>query len=305
MATQSVVWRGVFPAVTTQFHADQSLDLDGTARHLEALIGSGVTGLIMCGSLGENQTLDPEEKRNVVRRAIEVARGRVPVLSGVAETSTAMACRYVQDCERMGASGFMVMPAMVYKADNREALQYFRAVAAATNLPWMLYNNPISYPVDVTPAHFQQLSDIPNLAAIKESSGNTRRITDLRIAVGERYALFVGVDDLILESSILGIDGWVAGTGIAFPRENQWLWELMRDGKWDEARTLYRWFSPLLNLDVHPKFVQFIKLALQETGLGKEWVRAPRLTLAGPEREAILDIIRRGIQQRPKLPGGR
>jgi dihydrodipicolinate synthase/N-acetylneuraminate lyase len=295
-------WRGVFPAATTQFHADQSLDLDGTARHLEALIDSGVTGLIMCGSLGENQTLEPEEKRQVVKRAVEVSRGRVPVLSGVAETSAAAACRYVRDCEKLGASGFMVMPAMIYKADVREATTYFRAVAAATNRPWMLYNNPVSYPVDITPALFRELTDIANLVAIKESSGNTRRITDLRIAVGDRYSLFVGVDDLILESAILGIDGWVAGTGIAFPRENQCLWDLMNAGRWDEARAIYRWFSPLLNLDVHPKFVQYIKLAMQETGLGAEWVRAPRLPLVGQERERVLSVIREGVQHRPQLP---
>jgi dihydrodipicolinate synthase/N-acetylneuraminate lyase len=292
-------WSGVFPAVTTQLHRDQSLDRQGTIRHLEVLIESGVTGLIMCGSLGENQMLAPEEKRQVVRWAVEVSRGRIPVLSGVAETSTASAGQYVRDCQALGASGFMVMPAMVYKADNREALAYFRAVAAATDLPWMLYNNPIAYPVDITPTHFQELSDIKNLVAIKESSGNTRRITELRIAVGDRYALFVGVDDLIMESAILGIDGWVAGTGIAFPAENQRLWELMHAGRWDEARLLYRWFSPLLKLDTHPKFVQYIKLALQEAGLGQEWVRAPRLPLAGSERAEVLKVIRDGIAGRP------
>jgi dihydrodipicolinate synthase/N-acetylneuraminate lyase len=190
---------------------------------------------------------------------------------------------------------------MVYKADTREAMTFFRAVAAATPLPWMLYNNPLSYPVDITPALFQELADIKNLVALKESSGNTRRITELRIAVGDRYAVFVGVDDLILESSILGIDGWVAGTGIAFPKENQVLWELMRAGRWDEARTLYRWFQPLLKLDTHPKFVQYIKLALQETGLGTEWVRAPRLPLVGQEREEVLHIIRTSLKQRPQL----
>jgi len=304
-ARNSQHWQGVFPAATTQFHPDQSLDLDATARHLEALIDSGVTGLIMCGSLGENQAMDPDEKRRVLALAVNVSRGRVPVLSGVAETSTAAACAYVKDCEKQGADGFMVMPAMVYKADTREAMSFFRAVAAATHLPWMLYNNPISYPVDITPELFKELADIKNLVALKESSGNTRRITELHNAVGDRYALFVGVDDLILESSILGIDGWVAGTGIAFPKENQTLWELMRAGRWEEARTLYRWFAPLLKLDTHPKFVQYIKLAMQETGLGAEWVRAPRLPLVGREREQVLQIIRDGIGQRPNLSGVR
>lgn len=293
-------WSGVFPAATTQFRRDQSLDLEATAKHLNVLIESGISGLIMCGSLGENQTLDPAEKREVVKLAIKVANGRIPVLSGVAEMSTAAACAYVKDCEKLGASGFMVMPAMVYKAEPTEAINHFRKVGAATGLPWMLYNNPVGYPVDITPSQFAELADIKNLVAIKESSANTRRITELRLEVGDRYSLFVGVDDLALESAILGIDGWVAGSGIAFPRENQKFWDLTRAGKWDEARTLYRWFYPLLKLDTHVKFVQYIKLAVQETGLGSEWVREPRLPLAGEERERILGIIRKGIANRPK-----
>ena len=260
-----------------------------------------MSGLILCCSLGENQTLDPDEKRLVLQTAVRVAKGRVPVLSGVAESSTTAACRYVRDCERLGVNGFMVMPAMVYRADTREAMRYVRAVAAATGLPWMLYNNPISYSVDITPAQFLELADVKNLVAIKESSGNPRRITELRLTVGDRFALFVGVDDLILESAILGIDGWVAGTGIAFPRENQHLWELTRAGRWEEALRLYRWFTPLLKLDTHVKFVQYIKLAVQEVGLGKEWVREPRLPLAGAEREEVLRIIHHGITNRPSV----
>jgi dihydrodipicolinate synthase/N-acetylneuraminate lyase len=296
------LWTGVFPAITTQFHKDLSLDLDGTARHLEALLASGVQGIIVCGSLGENQTLDPEEKRQVVRLAVDVAGKKVPVLSGVAETSTAAACRYVQDCQQLGASGFMVMPAMVYKADDREVMNHFRRVAAATKLPWMLYNNPVGYYTDVTPRHFAELADVKNLIALKESSANTRRITELRIECGDRFALFTGVDDLVLESAILGIDGWVAGSGIAFPQENQYFWNLTRANRWDEARTMYQWFYPLLKLDTHLKFVQYIKLAVQATGLGVEWVREPRLPLVGQERERVLEIINRGIQNRPKLP---
>ena len=293
-------WAGVFPAVTTQFRQNGALDLDATARHWEALMESGVTGLIVCGSLGENQALDPEEKRLVVKSAVEAARGRIPVLSGVAEMSTAAACRYVRDCESLGASGFMVMPAMVYKADAQEAMHYFRRVAASTGLPWMLYNNPVGYPVDILPEHFQQLSDIRNLVAIKESSANTRRITELRIAVGDRYQIFSGVDDLILESSSLGIDGWVAGSGIAFPKENQRFWELCQAGRYDEARQMSLWFYPLLKLDTHVKFVQYIKLAVQEAGLGKEWVREPRLALIGVERERVLKVIHEGLANRPR-----
>ena len=294
-------WTGVFPAVTTQLKKDQSLDLPGTERHLEALIASGVTGLIMCGSLGENQSLDPEEKRRVIELAVKTANGRVPVLSGVAETSTVAACRYVRDCEKLGADGFMVMPAMVYKADTREALTWFRTIAAATSRPWMLYNNPVSYPVDITPELFAELADVKNLVALKESSSNTRRITELRNTVGDRYAIFTGVDDLILESSILGIDGWVAGSGIALPAENQYLWELLRTGEWDLARTFFRWFQPLMKLDTHVHFVQYIKLCLQETGLGTEWVRAPRLPIAGDERKQVLKIIRDSLAKRPSI----
>ncbi|QDU30607.1 4-hydroxy-tetrahydrodipicolinate synthase [Anatilimnocola aggregata] len=296
-------WQGVFPAVTTQFHQDLSLDLAATSKHIEALIASGISGLIVAGSLGENQTLEPAEKRALVAEAVKVAAGRIPVLSGVAETSTVAACQYVRDCERLGASGFMVMPAMVYKADGAEAMHHFRRVAAASELPWMLYNNPVGYPVDISPAQFAELADIRNLVALKESSANTRRITELRIEVGNRYQIFVGVDDLALESSILGIDGWVAGSGIAFPTENQYFWELTRAQKWDEARALYQWFYPLLKLDTHVKFVQYIKLAVQETGLGKEWVREPRLALTGQERERVLAIIRHGIENRPTLRG--
>ena len=281
MSQQSPQWAGVYPAVVTQMHEDQSLDLAATARHWEALLESGVSGLIVCGSLGENQTLLPEEKRAVVKHAVEVAGGRVPVVSGVAEMSTRAAASYMRDCEELGASGFMIMPPMVYKSDPRETGRWFRTLAEATPLPWMLYNNPVGYHTDVTPEIFVELADIPNLVAIKESSANPRRITELRNLVGDRYQLFTGVDDLLLECAILGIDGWVAGSGIAFPRENQLLWDLTRQGRWDEARALYRWAQPLMKLDTHIHFVQYIKLLCQETGLGNEWVREPRLPIAG------------------------
>lgn len=293
-------WTGVFPAVVTQMHEDQSLDLAATARHFEALIESGISGLIVCGSLGENQCLQPDEKRAVLKCAIETARGRIPVLSGVAEMSTCAAASYMQDGEKLGASGFMVMPPMVYKTDPRETQHWFRTLAKATPLPWMLYNNPVGYHTDVTPEMFFELADIPNLQAIKESSANTRRITELRNLVGSRYQIFTGVDDLFLESAILGIDGWVCGSGIAFPKENQKLWELTRQGRWDEARELYRWSQPLMKLDTHIHFVQYIKLLCQETGLGREWCREPRLPITGAEREQVLKIIRDALAKRPK-----
>src|SRR5580693_2509801 len=295
-------WRGVFPAITTQFKRDQSIDLDATARHADVLIDSGVAGLIFLGSLGENQPMRREEKRSVIEAMVKAVNGRVTVMSGVAESSTEEACAYVRDVEKLGVNGVMVMPAMLYKGDERETLAHFRAVANVSGLPMMVYNNPLSYANDVTPEMFAQLADQKNFVALKESSGDVRRITDLHNTVGNRYAIFTGVDDLALEASILGIDGWVAGSGIAFPRENQYFWQLTREGAWEEARDFYRWFTPLLHLDTSTKFVQYIKLAVQECGLGREWVRPPRLPLVGAERERILKIIHQGIATRPKLP---
>lgn len=296
-------WSGVFPAITTQMKRDGSLDMKATANHIEVLLASGVSGLVMLGSLGENQMLTAEEKRSVLALGVEVVDGRVPVLSGVAETSTAEAVLYAQDCERLGADGFMVMPAMCYKTpDPAETMAHFRTVAKSTALPIMIYNNPISYGNDVTPEMFAQLATVKNFVALKESSGDTRRITDLHNVCGDRYALFTGVDPLAMESAVLGIDGWVAGTGIAFPAENQYLWELMQRGEWEKALPIYRWFTPLLHLDTNVKFVQYIKLCVQECGLGTEWTRAPRLPLTGAERKRVLKVIHDGIAARPKLP---
>ena len=296
-------WSGVFPAITTQMHKDGSLDLDATSAHVEALIASGVTGIVFLGSLGENQSLSGDEKRIVLSEMVKTVCGRVPVLSGVAEAATADAISYVRDGEMLGADGFMLMPPMIYKSpDPRESLAHFRTVAKATGVPIMIYNNPISYGHDITPELFAELASQKNFVALKESSGNPRRITDLHNLVGDRYAIFTGVDDLALESAILGIDGWVAGTGIAFPAENQYVWELTRRGDWEKAREIYRWFTPLLHLDVHPKFVQYIKLAVQECGLGTEWTRAPRLPLVGTERKQVLKNIHDGIKNRPKVP---
>jgi 4-hydroxy-tetrahydrodipicolinate synthase len=295
-----VDWRGVFPAVTTQFHKNLSLDLDATQRHIEVLLRAGSTGLVMLGSLGENVTLDRSEKRRLMRAALEAAAGRVPVLSGVAETSTPSAVAYARELERLGAHGLLLLPAMIYKADSRETLTHFRTVARATGLPIICYNNPIAYHVDITPEMFAELAREKNLVGIKESSGDLRRFTDIQNLVGDRYRLFAGIDDLVLESVLLGAVGWIAGLNLAFPREGQRLWDLMRRGDWQAARKLYRWFMPLMHLDTHVKFVQYIKLAVQEAGYGHEWVRPPRLPLAGAERRAVLKIIRRGIATRPR-----
>jgi len=296
-----VNWKGVFPAATTQFKQDLSLDLDATAKHLEVLIDSGVTGLVMLGSLGENVSLTLEEKREVMRCAISAAAGRVPVLSGVAELSTDAGLRWVKELEALGAQGAMVMPAMAFRPDREETLNHYQTIARGTSLPLIVYNNPISYHADVDAEMFAELSSEANLVAIKESSGDVRRITDIINEVGDRYVIFGGVDDLALESIMLGATGWIAGVGLAFPKENQKLWDLAMAGEWEKAREIYRWYMPLLHLDVGTKFVQNIKLAIQEVGLGTEWVRSPRLPLTGVAREKALATIRKGIENRPAL----
>ncbi len=295
----SVFWQGVFPAATTQFQADQSLDLRATLAHIDAMIEAGIDGLIMLGTVGENCSLDLTEKHVVLKATVDHVAGRIPVLSGVAETTTAGACRFASAAKEIGVDGLMVLPGMVYKSDPRETIAHFRTVARATDLPIMCYNNPVSYGVDITPAMFVELADEPTLVAIKESSENPRRITDLRNAVGNRYLLFCGVDDLVLESIVLGIEGWVSGLVNAFPRENRLLWDLARDGQFEAARQVYRWYTPLLHLDTHLKLVQYIKLAATECGFGTETVRAPRLPIVGPEREQVLKIIRDAIANRP------
>src|SRR5689334_13129954 len=273
----SVTWRGVFPAATTQFHSAGSLDLTGTMQHIDAMMWAGIHGIIALGTVGENCSLEYGEKLEVLRAIVKQVNGRIPVLTGVAEYTTALACRFAADARKAGVNGLMVLPAMVYKSDPREAMTHFRAVAAATDLPIMVYNNPVSYHVDITPEMFGDLADEPRLVAIKESSEDVRRITDLRNACGDRYTLLCGVDDLVLESLLLGAEGWVSGLVNAFPEENRLLWDMATAGQWEEARELYRWYTPLLHLDTRIKLVQYIKLAMAECGLGSEMVRAPRL----------------------------
>lgn len=294
-----VDWKGVFPAATTAFRPDESLDLAATARHAGALVSAGVHGLVAVGTVGENHALDYAEKLDVLRAAVEAAAGRVPVLAGVAQNTTALACRFAADAQKAGAAGLMVLPAMIYPADARENVAHFRAVARATPLPVLCYNNPVSYPVDLTPALFAELADEPTLVAIKESSNDPRRLTDLANLLGDRYLLFAGVDDLLLESAVLGCTGWISGLVNAFPEESLRLWDLASNGRFVEARALYRWFTPLLHLDTHPKLVQYIKLAMAETGMGTETCRAPRLPIEGEERARILDVVRRALASRP------
>ena len=294
-------WHGVFPAATTHFKPDYSHDLPAFQTHLDKMIQAGVHGMVVLGSVGENTAHDYDEKIMVLEAAKEAIAGRVPLLSGVAEFTTATACRYARDCERLGIDGLMVLPAMVYKSDPRETLAHFRAVARASGLPVMIYNNPPAYSTDVTPEMFVELADEPTIVSIKESSSDTRRITDLINLTGDRYILFSGVDDLVMECALLGAVGWISGLVNAFPAENRALWDLIIAGKWAEALALYRWYTPLLHLDTHVKLVQYIKLAAQETGLCSETTRPPRLAIEGAEREKVLGIIRKAIATRPAL----
>lgn len=294
-------WHGVFPAATTHFHPDYSHDLPAFQTHLDKMIRAGVHGMVVLGSVGENTAHEYAEKLMVLEAAKEAVAGRVPLLSGVAETTTALACRYAKDCERLGLDGLMVLPAMVYKSDPRESLVHFRSVARASGLPVMIYNNPPAYAVDVTPEMFVELADEPTVVSIKESSGDPRRITDLVNLTGDRYILFSGVDDLVLECAMLGAVGWISGLVNAFPAENRALWDLILAGKWAGALDLYRWYTPLLHLDTHVKLVQYIKLCTAETGLGAETTRPPRLAIEGAEREKVLGIIRKAISSRPAL----
>lgn len=302
MKSQKTEWHGVFPALTTQFHPDESLDLEATARHLEVQIRAGIHGVIVLGTVGEGTSLSREEKLEVIKTAVKVAAGRIPVLTGVAEFTTAEACRFSRAAEGAGADGLMVLPAMVYKADPRETVAHFRTVARATELPIMIYNNPVSYAVDATPPMLAELADEPTIVAVKESSDDVRRITDIVNLLGDRYTLLCGVDDLVLEAVLLGAQGWVSGLVNAFPNENRRLWELAAAGDWSRARDLYRWYTPLLHLDTRIKLVQCIKLAVAEVGLGSETLRPPRLPLVGAERDEVLGIIRHALATRPEIP---
>jgi len=292
-------WRGVFPASTTQFKDDESLDIAATLAHVEMMMSAGVHGMIMLGTVGENCSLDESEKAAVLAATVDRLGKRIPVLTGVAETTTKQACKFATAAANAGVDGLMLLPGMVYKSDPAETLAHYRAVAKATDLPIMCYNNPVSYGVDISPEMFAELADEPNFVAIKESSEDVRRITDLRNVCGDRYILFCGVDDLVLESLLLGAEGWVSGLVNAFPDENKLLWDLATAGDWKNAVDVYRWYTPLLHLDTHPKLVQYIKLASAERGFGTETVRAPRQRISGAERERILKIIRTGISNRP------
>ena len=294
-------WKGVMPALMTEFKQDGSLDLPATRRHVETLLEAGVDGFIMLGTLGENLSLTPAEKSAVRRCAVEAVQGKVPVISGIAEYTSAFAIERGREAKADGCAGLMVLPCMVYKTDPEETLVHFETVADGVDLPIMIYNNPVTYATDVKPAGFARLAARKNIVAIKESSDDVRRVTDLRNEVADRFIIFCGVDDIVLESVALGCDGWVAGLVNAFPEESVALYRLAAQGKVREALALYRWFMPLLHLDCHTKLVQYIKLANAMTGLGSEWTRPPRLPLKGEERQRIQAIIQQAIDSRPNL----
>lgn len=295
-------WQGVFPAVTTKFTADFRLDPAAMEKHFAWQIQSGVDGLIVCGSLGENSVLTPAEKVEVLNIAIRVSAGRVPVLQTLAEGSTAEAIALCERSANAGASGFMVLPGMRYVSDRRETIAHYRAVAKASPKPIMVYNNPVAYGVDVTPDMFGELADEKTIVAIKESSDDVRRVTDIINGTADRYAIFCGVDDLAMEAMLMGACGWVAGLVNAFPAETVAIHRCIKSGRIEEARHIYRWFAPLLHLDVSTKLVQNIKLVESIVGVGSEIVRPPRLPLIGAERERVVGAAQRALQSRPRLP---
>jgi dihydrodipicolinate synthase/N-acetylneuraminate lyase len=294
-----VDWHGVYPAVPTQFHEDFSLDLPSTQKHVESLLAEGIHGLVMLGTIGENCSISLEDKVKILKATKEVCGDSVPLLTGIAEFTTAGACETAKAAAKAGVDGYMLMPAMVYNADRREVVNHYRTVAAATDLPIMCYNNPPVYRVDLTPEMFEDLADVDTIVCIKEAAGDTCRITDLFNKLGDRYIIFSGLDDVALESVMLGCKGWISGLVDAFPKENRMMWDAAVAEDWKRGLEIYRWYMPMLHFDSHPKLVQYIKLACSEMGYGTETVRAPRLPLIGAEREAALKIIHESAATRP------
>jgi 4-hydroxy-tetrahydrodipicolinate synthase len=286
------VWKGVFPAVTTKMTREGDVDLEATRAGIDRLIENGVSGVIVLPMLGENASLEPDEREPIIRAAVEVARGRVPVLSGLAEITLSAARRHARDYQNFGAEGLMVFPPLGYKTDRRETIAWYEGIAAASDLPIMIYNNPIAYGVDVRPDMLVELSGAPTIVCIKEESGDIRRVTDIFIACGDRFSVFCGVDDLIVESSSLGVSGWVSGMANVWPAECVEIFNLCARDNYGEARELYRILTPSFHLDTHAKLVQFIKLAENLVHGAPEYTRSPRLPLVGEEREFVIRTIR-------------
>lgn len=297
-----VEWKGVYPAVTTKFTADDKLDLKTFGLNINAQLEAGVSGIVLGGTLGEASTLSNEEKTVLVKETINLVEGKIPVIINVAEQSTKGAIKAAETAQKNGAHGLMLLPPMRYKATDHEALVYFKEIAAATDLPIMIYNNPVDYKIEVTPDMFEELQTVKNIQAVKESTRDISNVTRMINRFGDRYKILTGVDTLGLESLLMGADGWVAGLVCAFPRETVAIFRLAKAGKIEEALMVYRWFLPLLELDVNPQLVQNIKLAEVATGIGTENVRAPRLPLLGDERKRVLRIIDLALKTRPILP---
>jgi 4-hydroxy-tetrahydrodipicolinate synthase len=295
-------WKGVFPALLTPFTANDEPDFKLFEKNLEAQIEAGVEGIILGGTLGEASTLSTAEKEALVKFAIEKIAGRIPVVLNIAEGSTREALQQASYAVNWGADGLMLLPPMRYKSDHRETVTYFTTIAKSTDLPIMIYNNPIDYKIEVTPDMFADLAACENINAIKESTRDVTNVTRMRNRFGDRFALLCGVDTLAMEEICLGADGWVAGLVDAFPRETVAIYKLVKAGRIVEATAIYRWFMPLLELDIQPKLVQYIKLAATATGIGSPYVRAPRLELEGKEKEMVLEVIRHGVATRPVLP---
>ncbi|HBK89975.1 MAG: dihydrodipicolinate synthase family protein [Cyclobacteriaceae bacterium] len=296
------MWTGVYPALTTKFTAQDTLDYALFEKNLKFQLECGVDGVILGGSLGEASVLSNEEKFDLVKFTIEKVAGKVPVIMNIAEGSTREAIKLAQHAEKLGAKGLMLLPPMRYKSDHRETVTYFKAVAAASSLPIMIYNNPVDYKIEVTLAMFDELAAMPTIQAVKESTRDISNVTRMINRFGDRFKILCGVDPLAMEEILMGAHGWVAGLVCAFPAETVAIFKLIKAGRAAEALPIYRWFLPLLELDIDAKLVQYIKLAEQEAGIGSEIVRAPRLTLVGDERARVLKIIRDGIASRPKLP---
>jgi 1-pyrroline-4-hydroxy-2-carboxylate deaminase len=296
-----IEWKGVFPALTTKFTNDDKLDFPLFEKNLKAQLDAGVNGVILGGSLGEASVLSNEEKFELVKFTVDKVKGSVPVIMNIAEGSTRDAVKLANEAEKCGAKGLMLLPPMRYKSDHRETVAYFKAVANSTSLPIMIYNNPVDYKIEVTLDMFDELVENKNIQAVKESTRDVSNVTRMINRFGDRFKILCGVDPLAMEELVMGADGWVAGLVCAFPRETVAVYRLVKEGKLSEALRIYRWFLPLLELDIHPKLVQYIKLAEAEEGIGSEIVRAPRLTLVGEERERVLKVIRDGIKSRPKI----
>jgi len=297
-----VNWEGIYPAVTTKFNQDESLDFATFERNINAQIEAGIDGVVVAGSLGENSTLTHDEKQQLLRSALSASGGRVPVILCIAEQTTSDAIQFVKDAEKNGADGFMLLPPMRYPSDDRETVHYLKRVANATSLPIMLYNNPLAYTIMIKLDMLAELAELDNIVAIKESSGDVRYLSDIINRFGDRFTILTGVDDLAMEAIVMGAKGWVAGLVCAFPAETVAIYRLIQAGRIEEARAIYRWFLPLLHLDVSTKLVQNIKLAEVYTGLGTEYVREPRLPLTGKERGRVEKIISDSIATRPVLP---